>query len=151
MSKFQKADFTAVPTESNFGKHIGLVEKLESKQATAATLASDLAGLSKYEGQIGDVQITVSNSPAAGESMVVDVKKNGTSVLTAPVTINAALITAKGKSFSIFSSIDKSKLRLSPGDSITVARTYTAGGAPAGLASVVSVEPSLAGYVGAAY
>lgn len=150
MSQFKAADFQGVFTEGNFGKFIGRISAIRSLQAVMATLAADPTGLITFDGQIGDVFAVFQNVLASGESVSVDVLKNGVTVLTAPVVINAALMGGK-KYVPLFKFVDKAKLALREGDLITITRTYTAGGTPVGGASAIYLEPTLRSYDGIAY
>jgi hypothetical protein len=101
----------------------GRIDRIASSQAAAATLTDiqviDLAGDTQA------LNVVVNAIPAAGETLVVDIQKNGVTILAAPVTLDNTMTTkvkvlnpVAGTVFAI-------------GDRVSFIRTYTAGGGPA--------------------
>jgi len=148
MSELNDTDFNFPPGIKTIGKLIGHLRSRENIQAVAATLADTAAAavvwIATFDGEIGDIVIATKTVPAAGESMVFDVKKNGTSILTLAKTLDSTAGTPKTQSIS--SLLDLSKVSFSKGDVFTVNRTYVAGGGPAMTYNQVTIEPTLQGH-----
>lgn len=113
-----------------------LVRKIHqavSEQKTAATLAASLmnGGVVSYPGVIKAIAIVLGPAaPASGESMVFDVLKNGTSVLTSAYTYDSTKAALAGSIVDLTNLIDPTKAAVGIGDKLEVTRTYTAGGGP---------------------
>ena len=127
------------------------MEQMKSLQAVMATLAASVIGIVAFEGQVGDVYAVIPQTLGTGESLTLDVLVNGVSILTAPVVVNAALQAVPGKLIPLMKYHDRTKSALHVGDVVTVSRTYVAGGGPAGVTSLVVLEPTIASYEGTAY
>ena len=110
-----------------------LVRKLTaafSEQKTAATLATSLMnrGVVTHPGKIEEILLTTGPAACdASESMVFDVLKNGSSILTATYTYDSTVTPGQ---HSLMSLLDPTKAVLAVGDKLEVSRTYTAGGTP---------------------
>lgn len=129
-------------TDRAVARIIGHIEQSRSTQVTAATSASDVLWHASFEGQVNDLYLLVQTKPGAGESMVYDVKKNGTSILTGTFTLNSD-VSSTSQQISLKGLLDLTKVGFKPGDVFTVARTYTAGDTPAPLGvNTVVIEPS---------
>ncbi|NIV93801.1 hypothetical protein GWN42_13630 [candidate division KSB1 bacterium] len=109
--------------------------KHTSVQAVAAT-ATEIAFVATGSGSILDGKCAVLTAAAAGESMVIDVKINGTTCLQATTTIDdSSGTTAEDLN------IDDTANDLAAGDIVTIERTYTAGGGPTPMTdSAVSID-----------
>lgn len=104
-----------------------------SEQKTAATLAASLmnGGVVTYPGVIKAIDLTLGPAaPAAGESMVFDVLKNGVSVLTATYTYDSTKASLAGTIVDLMALLDSTKASVKIGDKLEVTRTYAAGGGP---------------------
>lgn len=124
-------------------KQIGKQEQLKHFQAAAADATEDPLGQVGFDGCIGDAYVLVGTACGAGESMTVDLLKNGVSVLTAVLTIDATTDTLN----QIPLPIDPALASFLAGDVFTTTRDYTAGGTPTPMANTtVVVEPSLKSY-----
>lgn len=124
---------------------IGLLHRAYSEQAVAAAQTATLMnkGIATHQGKIISLFVVLGVLPAAGESMTVDIRKNGVSILQGgtPITLNAALFTGTTKKYRGFLSfVDPTKLDIFYGDKLEVVRTYTPGGTPAMTTNVVGVE-----------
>lgn len=95
-----------------------------SAQAAAATLASTVEVLN-LSGSVQWAYALLAAAPAAGESLTVDVTKNGVSILTAPLAIDSTYSAGERIPLPV---IDGTSFEL--GDVVNVARTYVAGGGP---------------------
>lgn len=128
----------AIPTGRNADHIARRFARIKSIQATAAD-ATVLGDVMEAAGEIVNVRAVIHGAmPAAGESITVDVQKNGVSVLTAVVTLNSSSTLDKAVD-GVFAG--GGKVRVAAGDIITVVRDYTAGGGPTPLTySVVYVE-----------
>jgi hypothetical protein len=142
MSSLTNYDFMGgFNTPLVINKIIGKLEQDNSSQIAAATSADDLLLHAKFPGQITDLYVVVAELPGAGENIVYDVKKNGSTILSSTFTLNAA--TATEKVVNLYDRIDADKRSFVAGDVFTVDRTYTAGTpTPIGNNTVV-IEPSL--------
>jgi hypothetical protein len=110
----------------------GRIDRLTFNQAAAAS-GNDIQ-VSDAAGKIQDIYIITAATPGAGESLTVDVQKNGVTVLTTPLvvdntrtgkTVHRPSVAALGASAAL-------------GDIFTVVRTYAAGApAPVGPNKVV--------------
>ena len=128
-------------TTKTIAKILGHLHRGKHEQTVAATLAAAVVpnlGPADHDGSVLDIVFVSAIAAAAGESMVIDVTKNGVSILTGTYTFNN---TKSGKShISLGSLIDKSKNSVAVGDIIRCSRTYTPGGTPTMTATCVIVE-----------
>lgn len=145
MSKPILYDDLNVPfTEKSSAKMIGKLNQSKNTQAAAVTLAAtDAAAVlwhASFTGAIYDLFILLDADPGAAETMVYDVKKNGTSILTGTLTVDDTFDSTKQISLRDLGKIDDVNFEV--GDVFTVDRVYTAG---AGLVeyNTVVIEPSL--------
>jgi hypothetical protein len=99
------------------------IDRVVSNQAVAAT-ATDVQVID-VSGKVQALSVVVGTLPAAGESLTVDVHKNGVTILTTPAVLDntmtnklRALTPVANTSFAV-------------GDRVSVIRTYAAGGGPA--------------------
>ncbi len=97
--------------------------RASSKQVTAATLAENEM-IASGAGSITSVKALAAVAAASGESMDVDVKINGTTVLTAAITLDDTAGT------DVQSGTLDAAVAFVADDLIQVERTYTAGGGP---------------------
>jgi len=90
MSKFTVpfTDLQTPLTEKSRAKLIGHLNKARRTQDAAATATLQL-WIADFDGVLGDAHAAVGATAAAGESMVVDLLKNGVSVLTGTLTQRA--------------------------------------------------------------
>ena len=127
-------------SEKTYAKLVGKLERKTSLQLTAAS-ATIYVWTATFNGVIADLGLSLSAVPATGESIVVDVLKNGASVLTGTYTVNPT--TGASKFVDLFLVLDPTKTGFAPGDVYTVSRVYTAGSTPAAPSSALLVEPSV--------
>lgn len=146
MSNLKTVDVANTPyTPEIANRIIGHIAKQTSQQQVAATLAASLLWIADFDGEIGDLYVQLSSATAAGETLTVDVLKNGVSVLTGGPALIAAATPAKTQvaifntPFLPFASTSKGFAR---GDVFTVSRVYTPGGTPTLAATSVVLEPS---------
>lgn len=120
-----------------------LFRQINRKQSLQATAATATLGfwVAEFAGKIQEVELGLAVLPASGESMVFDVRKNGSTILTAAFTANPTTATAKRIDLSHL--LSPSLSVFSEGDLFTVVRTYTAGGGPAMTYSQVTVYPGV--------
>jgi len=117
---------------------VGRIEKVVSLQAVAATLAASVIWVADFKGKISDAQFVSAVTPAAGESMVLSVLKNGVTMMSANVTVDNTV--AAKKKWDIWANLDKAKNFFNEGDIITFTRTYVPGGTPAMTATNLVLE-----------
>jgi len=98
--------------------------RASSYQATAAT-AAEVVMIAPAAGFIESVKAVAGAGAAAGESLTVDVKINGTTVLTAAIVLDAAAGTDVKSG-----TLDSAAIEFAADDLISVERTYVAGGGP---------------------
>ena len=112
--------------------------RISSHQTAAATLVENKM-IAQAAGTITGVQAVAGTAAAAGESMNVDVKIGGTTVLSATLTIdNSSGTTVQN------GTLDSAAVDFAAGDVISIERTYTAGGGPTPMANtLVEVAYSL--------
>lgn len=119
----------------------GLANQHLSKQGAAANL-TDVIFVAEFDGEIDEIIATCGTLSAAGESMTVDVQKNGVSILTSTTAFTAA--GASGKVVPI--ALDPDKKSFVKGDVFSVVRAYTAGGGPTPMKdTLVIVRPTIQG------
>jgi hypothetical protein len=111
------------------------IDRHVSSQAAAATLTD--TSVLEVSGDVQALGITYAGVPAVGESLTVDIQKNGVTILTTPLVVDSTVgAGVKQKSFSLAAS-----QTFKPGDIVTVIRTYVAGGGPTPIGpNRVSVE-----------
>jgi len=114
-----EADIVALETLVNRGS----VQVVTDEQITAATKTT-VAFIAPADGEIVYVAAYPQVAAAAGESMTIDVKINGTTVLTAVVTLDDSTST------DVVAGTLAAAVAFSQGDKITIERAYTAGGGP---------------------
>lgn len=141
MSKLSKKDLHTPFNSKTISKLIGFFLRGQSEQATAASLsAAPVVGLTPatQNGKITSLYLVSSDNAASGESMVIDVLKNGVSILTATYTFDST----KSRDAQIELPLAAASANLVIGDRLTVTRTYTAGGSPTMTATSVVAEYS---------
>lgn len=121
MPQTRQSDFRTPFSGKSSKKLRGRIDRVVSNQAAAAS-GSDLHVLD-VAGDIQSLSVITAANPASGESLVIDVQRNGVTILTAPLTLNN---TTPGKVLYNFTPVAGTRLNL--GDVITFVRTYTAGG-----------------------
>jgi len=137
-------DLSTPHTEKTLPKVIGHIENSKSQQLTAATSTGDFIWQATFDGVLGDAEVSFYGTPASGESMVYDIQKNGTTVLSSTLTISS---TTSGKTQSFKSVFAPGSIHFVKGDVFTINRTYTAGGTPTPVAhNVVTLYPSIKRY-----
>jgi len=105
------------------------------KQKVAAS-DQDILFIATKSGKLTNVDATVLTGAGAGESMNIAVRKGGTNMLSANITLDQASGTSV-----VSGSIDPINGNFSAGDVISVVRTYNAGGTPAPMTdSAVTVK-----------
>lgn len=146
MSKQDNADLTTPFTPRTNNKLLGHINRMSSSQIVAASLAADVMGQAADDHFIGDLFLVSGAIAASGESMTVDVLKNGVSILSGVYTIDAS--TPVGAQVSLLSLIDADKRTLAPSDILTCTRVYTAGGGPTPMLNTgVFLEPAKGPYM----
>lgn len=143
MSNLTTSDFTSSidgPNTAARRKIIGQCNRASHLQAVAATLAGAAmdagSGIVLQPGNVREVFVQLVAACASGESMVVDVLKNGVSILSATLTINSTNGTAKAQ---IAASVAAGAAVVA-GDVLTCSRTYVAGGGPSMTQTRIVVE-----------
>jgi hypothetical protein len=113
-----------VSTESEADDVASLLDSqmMEFVQAVAANQAEVLIGTADMAGQL-QVEAQVGEIPGAGESMVFDVLKNGTTVLASALT--ADLTTSPAARTTLYG--DEGGATVEKGDEISISLAYTAG------------------------
>lgn len=141
MSSLAPTDFPSNAPKS-VAKIEGRIEHFRNSQGTAASLAASVLGVvDSATREIVDAQFTQNALCAAGESMTLDILKNGTSVLlSAPLTIDSTVTSLQTDLYPL---IDPAKRSLAIGDVLTCTRVYTAGGGATPMGgNVVVIEQS---------
>ena len=103
-------------------------------QAVAATLVAQYLYTAESSGRVDEVLIKMQAVPAAGESMTVDVLKNGVSILNAVVTCSTGTAGTPANLYQ--GSVNNDLAGFVAGDIFTTTRTYTAGGTPTPMSNV---------------
>lgn len=119
---------------STLAQLMGRINALRDTQQTAAS-ATTYHGAT-HAGQLLHVRVWINVAEASGESMIFDVQLNGTTVLKNTITLDS---TSAAGYYDVSGQIVAGTF-ISPGDTLTVVRTYTAGGGPAAPKSEVTVE-----------
>jgi hypothetical protein len=115
----------------------GVIMQLRDEQSAAATATTN--HMCRNNGLVTRCEVGVGVAPAAGESMTIDIQKNGTSILVGgPLSIDQAHATPKG-CFDVTGNL-VAGTQFAVSDVLTVVRTYTAGGGPAMTATCVWVD-----------
>ena len=144
MSKLVGVDFIG-SIDATSHRIIGNINKKSFYQAVAAALAASVLWQADFDGTIGDGYVVVGTAPAAGESMTVDILRNGSSILLSVLTIDSTVDITK----QIQAKLDPTKTAFKVGDIFTCTRGYTAGGGPTPMAkTTVFIEPSTRSYNG---
>lgn len=122
-----KKDLHTPFTSKTIEKLLAHFDKAWSEQATAtdATLAVVNGTPVARAGKVRSIVFLADNACAAGESMVVDVLKNGVSILSATFTYDSTKSANTLYELSVTTDAE-----LAVGDVLTVSRDYTAGGGP---------------------
>lgn len=140
MSLLKKKDLHTPFTTKTILKIMGKMQRAVSEQAVAATAAGGVmigGGPATHAGKILSAFVVLSAAPASGETMEYDLQVNGSSVLTATLTVNDTY--SAGEQIEL--PLDPALLDIAIGDIVTVDRTYTAGGGPTPIANnAVHVE-----------
>lgn len=140
MSNLTHLDLPALSAKS-VAKLAGSIQRKSVKQ-TAVSTATLHCWTAEWDGVLGDVGVQTGAVAAAGESLTVNVKKNGSSIMTGGTayTINSS---SSGKVFNLYDLIDPDKRFFVAGDVIAVTLTYTAGGGPTPISDTeLWVEPT---------
>lgn len=103
-------------------------------QATAATLAAAHFFVAEFDGKLDELLAKAGATAAAGESMTIDVLKNGSTVL-----LNTTAFAASGGNKVVSLNLDPDKASFVKGDVFTVTRTYVAGGGPTPIANTTVI------------
>lgn len=101
----------------------GRIERIVSKQGAAATLTEN--EILDGSGNLQELYLVAAAVAASGESLTINVLKNGVSILTAPFVYDSP-----DPSDTVISLPVLPDVSFVLGDVITVARTYVAGGGP---------------------
>lgn len=104
--------------------------------STTFTASLMTRGVSTHTGQLRKVFVATSATMASGESVVIDVLKNGVSMLSSTYTLDS---TVTDKLIDL-ADLTVNTTQIGVGDLITCTGTYTAGGGPAHPSISVSVE-----------
>lgn len=102
------------------------IERIVSRQTTAAT-SVDTFYLSG-KGTIRGAKFIFAAAAEEGESLAIDIKVNGTSVLAGGSAIT--LDDSSDLTPAVWNYLDIDQIKLKPNDVLTIHRTYTAGEAP---------------------
>lgn len=148
MSTLKNKDFHSPMNSATIRKIVGHLNKIQHEQAVAADATASVfvgGGPLKQSGVIEDIYFISSIVAGAGESMTIDVLRNGVSILTGVYTFNATAPNAPDKQVSFKSLLTPAGRALNVGDVITVTRDYTVGGTPTPMAHnavVLEIGPS---------
>ncbi len=135
--------------EKTHGMLVGWMNAKQNQQVVAASLAASPIWHATFDGVIGDLFILLDAVAGAGESMTVNVLKNGVSILSGAKTLdstsaNAAAAADRVSLLSLLTAAGKSFVT---GDVFTVTRVYTAGGTPTPMTNTtVVLEPTVSAY-----
>jgi len=141
MTAPSKYDFPPPMGDKQINKLIAQINRKEHIQDTAADLAAAHLWTAEWDGEIGDIIVSVGAACAAGESMTFDIFKNGVSILSAVITIDSTT----AKYVNGYSKL--STKTFVAGDVFTCTRDYTAGGGPTPtLDSMVAIEPTIGSF-----
>lgn len=119
---------------TNATKLISHIKRGRSSQGAAATVASPAGLVANMDPvdqdmTITDITFVASVTPAAGESLVIDVTVDGTTILSGTFTFNNTLV--GDRVYSLKNLLLAASNRIRAGQIVRVIRTYTAGGGPA--------------------
>lgn len=124
MAQLTKRNLAIPPLNAqNKDKIRARIDKLESGQGAAANLTTN--EIVEAAGKVLSLIFIANDIAAAGESLTIDVLKEGVSILTAPYAYDA---TAAAKTRIDLPLVADTVFAL--GDLLTVSRTYVAGGGP---------------------
>ena len=134
-----KKDLHTPFTTKGIIKLLGFLQRARSEQASPATATLNCTGgtPAMHAGVITAATLVYATAAGAGESMVVDIQKNGVSIMSATYTISIA--TSAATVIDLFSLIPAANRVVAVGDMLTVVRTYVAG-AGTMTGSAVTVE-----------
>ena len=138
MSKVSRKSFHTPFNSQTVTLLLGHMHAAKSEQLAAADLAGSLmaGGIAKHAGKVNSIFVQTSVVCGAGESMDIDVLKNGASILTAPYTIDDT--TPINTQIDLPLVLDT---EVAIGDVLTATRNYTAGGTATPMTStLVQVE-----------
>lgn len=99
------------------------IDRMVSSQAVAAS-ASD-PHVTDLAGEVVAATVITGANRGVGESLTVDIQKNGVSILTAPLVLDNTLPGKTLRNLPV-----QPGTRFAVGDVVTFIRTYVAGGAP---------------------
>lgn len=146
MSIIKNKDLHPPMNGASIRKLIGLLNRFEHEQTAAASAAGTvIPGTNpvKQDHIIQDLFFIATGAAAAGESMTIDVLRNGVSILTGVFTYDSTK-TAK-KQLSLMNLLTAAGKKIAAGDVLTATRVYTAGGGPTPIANnavVVELGPA---------
>ena len=125
MSELTRKDLHTPFNHTTISKLLGELDKGVSEQSVAAdaTLFVDRACPVDRAGNVMEAYYIQAAVAAAGESMSIDLQKNGVTVLTAPLVVDDTDAPGTRIPLPLSGDVD-----LAPGDVLTVVRDYTAGG-----------------------
>lgn len=115
----------------------GLLHQIKHQQLTAASASAQLMGIATHAGKVNNLFYVIQEEFASGESMTLDVLRNGTSILQGgAVTLDDTTDVGARVGLPLLDGMAD----IAIGDFITVTRVYTAGGTPAAPANGVFME-----------
>ncbi len=134
-------------TDKGINKILAHINRKQSVQLTAADDATPTPfWVADFDGQWYDLFVISNVICGAGESMTIDVTKDGVSVLSSVFTINATTIPAGSikKQVSFRNLLTTAGKSFTKGNVFRVIRDYTVGGTPTPMTvTTVGLEPSL--------
>ena len=134
MAQLTQRDLHTPHNAANIRKIRARMEAIRSRQTAAATLTETYS--LDVAGAVREITFLANAVPAAGESLTIDVQRNGVSVLAAAFVYNNTR-TAR----TLYNLTLAANANIAMGDQLTVIRTYVAGGGPTPIgSSVVAVE-----------
>lgn len=143
MSVLTKTQFHTPLTGLNIERLMGVILRMQHPQAAAASASASLLGVVTQSGELRSLTVLSAAIAASGESMTIDVLKNGVSIMLGgtPFTINATTVPAGDvrKQKELKALVDPAKLSFLAGDILTVTRVYTAGGGPTPMTATVVI------------
>lgn len=133
MIRLSRTRFAIPSTVDDVSDNTDKIDSVITTQVQTVAATATLPGfMSPIDGQLIHVSAKSSAGAAAGESLVVDVHKNGVPMTTAAVTLDQALGTDPGEGVADTGAPGAMEL----GDLITYDLVYTAGGTPTPLANI---------------
>jgi hypothetical protein len=129
MSKISRRDFHTPFNSTTVTRLLGQFHAARSEQLAPADAAGVLmsGGIARHSGKLNSLYLITSVVCGAGESMTVDVLKNGVSILTAPYSIGPT--TPIKEHVDLMGLLADPNVDIAIGDVLTTTRDYTAGGA----------------------